>query len=309
MPFGTGAEAYVGLQAPDRLGVRSRLDPQKTNLFAGTVSESSADCIPCPLIMGGLTLYELAIELFPDWDPAGYDPNVVPPSALPATPGLVQGDPEYCRKYVVGGDQFGGYMNVGRLWSANTDNHRPDVGGEPASSSDLAALCGWPEGSWPEACWYPMPLLSPYLAADMPSAHAEISWDNGATWYPINAGHETREEDLVCWIGESDLRSVRVTLPPEYPPPVPIVPERDNLWVRLAGTAPNPIPRLRLVCVIPSPYRNSSVSPRQPTAGTVFPQTSFLDRGTNYQIRNRTASSPYYGGGAPAPARPTARCW
>jgi len=283
-----GDRYSMALQVPDDAGVKPALDAKQTNLFSFSIVEDCASCITEPMVMGGRNLYEVAVPLKPAWDSDDLDSDVKPPSGtIPAPNDLMHA--EWCRRHVVGGDKFADYWEVGRLWLANSDAR---IYGQVIP--DVAPLAGHAVGYWPHMKFETYNLLADGNAARGAGPYVEISFDSGGFWYRLRDCRVIGDE-LGCVVTARDLRQVECQ---PGSPSVAIDTTAENLWEYLGSSEL----KLRLVCVIAAPVRMGCKPLRRAGAGTVFAQTAWIDRGSQYQVRKRAESSPLYTAGGKHPA-------
>jgi len=288
-----GTERTVAHQRPNNDGTLPGVDLDETDLFSASIAESVSSCVNAPVVAGGRTIYELTIPLQPAWDP---DNLAVPTGSRIVRPGkgggtLFMDSEDYCKRYVVGGENFDEYADVGRLWDANTDGKYSDSPYD-ATEPDVAALCGQTAGSWPLMAFAPATCLttpSQALPGDAKGydEYIEISFDSGTTWQPIQG--QVAPGRLAVRLTAANLAGIVKAGESET--------WTWNLFRRLLD-APATV-QMRLTCTIAGPDRN--VVDDTPTGGgSVFAMGRFFDRGNLGETREVATSSRFHSQGLSA---------
>ena len=235
------------------------MEPDRTELFAGQVAESNASCYTAPIVLGGPRLIEVTVPLSPDWPWFSFEGKVIYPDENGNTHESLM-DTDYCRRYVIGGADFGLYGDHCRLWSANTEYNGRGV---DDTVVDLGDLIDGEPGTWPRMHYVPVPGLLSLLSTKGGEQGFYVEYG-----FAENASYETYP-DPASWIPMDDCELLR-----------------DRLGVRLtagnlAGIV-NPddygqnffeyksYVRMRLTAVIAHPAGNVFRADRRKGSGSLF---------------------------------------
>jgi hypothetical protein len=300
---GQGTARTLKHQIPAADGTFPVLSLAATDLFSASIAESVASAITDPLVVGAREMYEITIPLQPAWDPAKL---AVPADGVVVPAGLEDRYPSsaYVENYCGGG--IGDiYLDVGRLWDANTDG-RWSCAPYNATLPDVADLVGDVDGPWPRMPYEARDCLTavavttgthrdalgrllPDVAA--PTRGAYLEWTpDGTTWYTL-AG-----ESWQIVPGRLAVRLTVRNLTGIYP--AEATRHTTNLFRLLADPATRANVKLRLTCTIEGPDRSRAYPDRRATAGTRFTQAAYFDRSDMGGYRKVASGSRFMGGGA-----------
>lgn len=276
----TGPELVIDHQPVDSAGSFPTVDIDKTNLFSASVAESVTSCIAAPIVAGGVDLYEVTVELGKAWDSSRLDATGIVYANVDDQPTV-----QYVKRYTTSGSDFRLWSDVGRLWDANTDGR---YSGTPYSLTiaDMAQLAGQAAGTWPQMPYKPRPCITRIAASAYASTAerlVEITFDGGTNWYPLS-GYKVLPDRLGVWISTKNLAAL--TKPGGNQ-------STENLFYMLANSPASV--KLRLTCTVAGPNRNIVTPERRSSAGTMFSQSAFYDRGALGQARTIAAGSRFSG--------------
>jgi hypothetical protein len=116
---------------------------------------------------------------------------------------------------------------------------------------------------------------------------AEYTLDYGDTWHPL-AGYRVLADRLGIRIDQPNLADIFL---PDADDPI-----TGNFFAMLADLQTQADVWVRLTCCVSAPHRNIAHPDRRITAGTVFAQAAFHDRGPYAQRRTVVDGSRFAGG-------------
>jgi hypothetical protein len=245
--------------------VRQPVSLYGTNSFAARVAESVASCITAPVVLGARKITELSVYLWPIWQPftPWYD-------AAADGPMILENDAvtTYSRRYVVGGEDFADYQNIGRLWDANTDRYYPAAtyGAAAGAGLDMGYAVDGEANSWPIMPHKPLPLIT----RTQHGADAVAFWspDAGAHYYPLR-GFRVQADRLGIYITQPNLANITYGDKKDK--------ATKNFFAALVANYANV--RVYLRCCVASPTRAVLTKKRRTSAGTRFTTATAFDRG------------------------------
>jgi len=265
--------------APGSSGAMPAVDLKETTLFGAAIREAVSPSVVRPTVAGGAKLYELTVPLGQAWDSEDLDTDLTPSADPPV------GD-NYREQYCMGGESFGDYAAVGRLWDASSDGKYSGApfgaAGAGIATPDMAALAstaGVPvAGAWPRMPYAARPTLTRMGTDIISSAEAlvEYSLDAGANWHRLDGGYRILEGRLAVYLTPENLWSIHS--------------EDDDRLVEMLFDTPANV-RMRLTCTVAAPTRLLEQPARTAGAGSRFDQSAWYDRGAEGEYRKRAASS------------------
>lgn len=297
---GQGNRVILRHQPVGQDGNFQTLSVPETNLFSASIAESVASSVTCPIVAGGAALVEIAVPLYPAWDPA----LLAEFEGAAAQPGHedVYPEPDYVKRYCTGGTDFVKYRAVGRLWDANTDGRYSQAPYNAPEVPDMGGFAGQ-AGLWPAMPYRPLSPLAMLSQVVKDCSMAPIvQWKplDAETWYDLAGCVRIFPDRLGAYISVDNLASILPILKtdPVYNPPPNLRSTNvfmDNFFAMLKGVGI----QMRMTCVVESPARNMLIPKRRATAGTAFATTDWFDREQLGQVRLQMPSSSLAGQGDP----------
>lgn len=268
------------------------LDLEHTNLFAARIAENVTGCVTRPVLVGGRRLYEITVDLEP-----GFDLDDLPTAADVLPDANHARESDYAKQYVVGGDEFGTYRAVGRLWVANEDGAFSAApygyAGAGCTVLDPADVAGETAGSWPLMPLAPRPMLTRLSANEDVTGgggeiYVEYTLDDGSNWYPLEGCRALRGR-LGVYLTVANLAGIVPGATGQQD-----VATKNFLYV--LADSPSDV-QVRLTCTVAAPQREYLTMGQTWLAGTRFGTGAYVDRGAADGVRT-VATGSAFGGAA-----------
>jgi hypothetical protein len=278
-------------------GVHPRMDLATTNLFSAAIAENSSGSTSEPIVLGGRKLYMITVTLGQCWDA---DLAVLGGGfVIGSWAGTDGKGNNYFKRFTPGGEDFATYVDVGRLWVADTDGR---YGDDPWNLSlvDMATVAGETANTWPPMLHPPLPSLRAIDGTTISisgETWLDYSLDAGTNWYSMRDGFSVLPDRLGVRLTRDNLADIGHNITGHY---------TGGLFKQLIADATQV--QMRLTCTIAGPVRNVAAPARRVSAGTIFKTGAVIDRSALGQTRVNvsTATADYDVAGATELARLTA---